>query len=62
MATKSSKVFDEEEVEEELEDLGDARNCSPFEAIESSDVDTDPDDNSLEDLRTRGHKDWRVSR
>ena len=54
MATKSSKVFDEEEVEEELEDLGDARNCSPFEAIESSDVDTDPDDNSLEDLRTRG--------
>jgi len=59
---KSSKVFDEEEEEEEeeeLEDLGDARNCSPFEAIESSDVDTDPDDNSLEDLRTRGLKDSR---
>jgi len=37
--------------EEELEELGDPGDCSPFEPIESSDTETDPDDNSLEDLR-----------
>ena len=38
--------------EEELEDLAAITNHdSPFEAVEISDGETDPDDNSLEDLR-----------
>lgn len=49
--SKRDKVFEEEEEEEEeLEEVAPG-DCSPFEPIESSDNETDPDDNSLEDLR-----------
>lgn len=50
----SSRLSEEEEEEEELEDLADTGNCSPFEAVECSDLETDPDDNSQEDLRREG--------
>lgn len=55
---------DEEEMEEEeeLEDLGAvARNDSPFEADEITDGETDPDDNSLEDLRRTGPVPTRIN-
>ena len=49
------------QVEEELEDLAAITNHdSPFEAVEISDGKTDPDDNSLEDLRRVSSLSWHM--